>query len=262
MPILGLGTWQLRGNQALESVKKALELGYTHIDTAEAYLNEEEIGQAIKDFPRDKIFITSKVFPEELDYFRVLGSCEQSLSRLATSYLDQYLIHWPNKNINYNEVFKAFKKLYSEGKIKSFGVSNFTVHHIEDALRITNKLRLSLSINQVEFHPFLFQKELLGYCNEKNIKIVAYSPIARGKVFDNIYLKEIGKKYNKSEGQITLRWLVQKGVIAIPKASSEKHLKENIDIFDFKLNEEDIKIIDNLNEYERLIDPLFSEFDD
>ncbi len=263
IPIIGLGTWKLKGKVCIEIVKKALELGYKHIDTAEVYLNEEAIGDAIKksNIQRNDLFITSKIWPENLNYYKVLASCEQSLARLGTYYLDQYLLHWPNKKLDYLNIFKAFMKLYELGKIKSFGVSNFTINHLRDAITICKKLKLPLTVNQVEFHPFLYQENLLDFCKKNKIKIVAYSPLAQGRIFENSELLELGNKYNKNPSQITLRWLVSKEIIVIPKASSEKHLRENIDIFNFELSKKNIKEIDNLNKYERLIDPLFSEFD-
>ncbi len=261
MPIIGLGTWKLRNQKCINVVKKALELGYNHLDTAEMYLNESEIGQSIKGFNRERLFITSKVTPEDLDYFRVIGACEQSLARLETPYLDLYLIHWPNKYLDMNNILKAFKELYDEGKIKSFGVSNFTIHHLKDTFKITKELGLPVSVNQVEFHPMLYQKELLDFCKENNIVITSYSPLARGKVFEEPILNNIAKKYNKTAGQIALRWLLEKGTIVIPKASSETHLKENLEILNFKLNQDDIKKIDSIKEKQRLINPDFAEFD-
>jgi 2,5-diketo-D-gluconate reductase B len=258
IPALGLGTWQLKGAICINSVKGAIEIGYNHIDTAEIYGNEEEVGRAIKETGtlRKELFITSKKFPFQLTYNSVIKSCEKSLKKLSTDYLDLYLLHWPKrkKNMKYLE---AFKKLLDEGKIKSFGVSNFTIHHLKDILPITESLGLKISVNQVEFHPLLYQKELLEFCKEKNIVMTAYSPLARGMVYENDILREIGIKYNKTPGQISLRWLLQKNLVVIPKASSEKHLAENINVFDFKLKEEDIKKIDSISERKRLINPPF-----
>ena len=258
IPALGLGTWQLKGESCINSVKGAIEMGYTHIDTAEIYGNEEEVGRAIKEtgIPRAELFITSKKFPFQLTYNSVIKSCEKSLKKLSTDYLDLYLLHWPKrkKNMKYLE---AFKKLLDEGKIKSFGVSNFTIHHLKDIFPTIENLGLKISVNQVEFHPLLYQKELLEFCKEKNIVMTAYSPLARGMVYENDILKEIGIKYNKTPGQISLRWLLQKDIVVIPKASSEKHLTENINVFDFKLKEEDVHRIDNIAERKRFINPPF-----
>ncbi len=250
IPILGLGTWDLRGNQCVETVKLALELGYTHIDTAESYNNENEIGIGIKSFDRSKLFITSKVWPGNLKHDDVLKACDNSLNKLGTGYLDLYLIHWPSFKIPLEESLPAFNRLFDQGKIKAFGISNFTIPLVKESLE---KAQLPIITNQVEFHPLLYQKELLDFCKSKNIVITAYCPVARGHVFNNKVLVDIGIKYNKTAAQISLKWLLQKGIIAIPKASSVEHLKENIDVFDFELSSDDIEKINNINEDKRLV---------
>lgn len=262
IPSIGFGTWQLYGDICKKAVKTALEIGYRHIDTAEIYGNEEEIGNAIKEsnISREKIFLTSKVWQDKLNYDRVIKSCNASLKKLQTNYLDLYLIHWPDKYLNMNEILNAFKILYEEKKIRAFGVSNFTINHIKDTLKITNKLNLPLTINQVEFHPLFYQKELLEFCNRNNIKITAYSPLAQGEVFRNKNLIEIGKKYSKNPGQISLKWLLQKGLIVIPRSSKKEHIINNFDL-NFNILDEDIKKIDSININERLVEPGFAEFD-
>lgn len=265
IPSIGLGTWQLNGSECIHAVKQALNLGYRHIDTAEMYLNESEIGTALKSLsdqiPRDQLFITSKISPTDLDYYKVLGACEESLARLETHYLDLYLIHWPQKNMNLQEVLKAMKQLYDKGKIKAFGVSNFTIHHLKDTLKIAKELGLPIVTNQVEFHPFLYQKELLDFCNQHDITITAYSPLARGKILDDPTLNELAQKHKKTPCQICLKWMLQKNIIVIPKASRESHLKENINLNDFQLDDEDMERIDNITHKERIINPAFAEFD-
>ena len=262
IPALGFGTWQLTGNTCIKATQFALETGYRHIDTAEIYRNEEEVGIAIKNskIQREEIFITSKVWQDELNYTRLIKSFELSLRKLKTNYLDLYLIHWPDKYIDMEEILKAFKILYDEKKIKSFGVSNFTINHLKDALKITSKIDLPLTINQVEFHPLFYQKELLDFCDKNNIKITAYSPLAQGAVFKNKTIINISNKYNKNPGQIAIKWLLQKGLIVIPRSSNNIHTKENFD-FDFTLLEEDVNEIDSIKIHERLIDPGFAEFD-
>ena len=260
IPEIGLGTWKLKGYECIGAVRKALEIGYRHIDTAEIYTNEEEIGEAIKGFLRDKLFITSKVWPNQLNHDRVLKSCEMSLKKLRTDYIDLYLIHWPDKYLDIKDILKAFKFLYDQGKIKAFGVSNFTINHIKDTLKIADRLNLPITVNQVEFHPLLYQRELLDFCKKNNIVITAYSPIAKGRVIENGVIKEIARNYNKTTAQVSLRWLLDKGTVVIPKAKSEKHLAENLDV-DFKLSEEDNKKIDNININQRLTNPGFAEFD-
>lgn len=262
IPKIGFGTWQLTGDTCIESVKTALAVGYRHIDTAEIYQNEEEVGTAIKQsgIPRDQLWITSKAWQNELTYDRVIKACEISLRKLQTDYIDLYLLHWPDKYLNMEEIFKAFKDLKDQGKIKYFGISNCTPHHIKDFKEITNKLNLPIYTNQVEFHPLFYQKELLEFCNQNNIKITAYSPLAQGDVFKNETLKEIANKYNKNPGQIALKWMIQKEIIVIPRSSKEDHIKNNFEI-DFELSEEDINKIDSIKIHERLIEPGFAEFD-
>jgi diketogulonate reductase-like aldo/keto reductase len=262
IPAIGFGTWQLTGDNCLNAIKMALEAGYRHIDTAEVYQNEEEVGQAIKqsNIPRSEIFLTSKAWQNELTYKMVLKACEISLRKLQTDYLDLYLLHWPDKYLNMEDILKAFKELYVQGKIKAFGISNCTINHIKDFLEITNKLDLPLTINQVEFHPLFYQKELLEFCNQNNIKITAYSPLAQGDVFKNPTLIEIANKHNKNAGQVALKWIIQKGMIAIPRSSKEDHIKNNFEL-DFQLSEEDIKSIDDIKIHERIVDPGFAEFD-
>lgn len=257
IPILGLGTWQLTGKSCEQSVKDAISLGYNHIDTAEFYGNHKEIGRAIKNADRKKLFITSKVWYDNLKYDYVLKSCDKTLKDLGTNYLDLYLIHWPNNKIDMKETFDALKKLYDDKKIKSVGVSNFTIKHLEYALSVS---KVPIVVNQVEFHPYLYQKELLDFCNSNKIILTAYSPLARGKVFNEKKMTEISKKYKKTPGQITLRWMIDKNIVVIPKASSLNHLKSNMDVFDFKLSETDNIMIEALNKNERMINPGFAEF--
>ena len=240
----------------------ALEIGYRHIDTAEIYNNEYYVGEAIKESKilRKELFITSKVWQNNLTPERLIKSCELSLKKLSTEYLDLYLIHWPDKYLKMKEILKAFKKLYEQGKIKSFGVSNFTINHIKDTLKITDEINLPITTNQIEFHPLFYQKGLLEFCKEKNIAITAYSPFAQGDVFRNKTLIDIAKKYNKNAGQIALKWILQKDIIIIPRSNSKKHIKENLDL-DFEISKDDIKKIDDIKIHERLVEPGFSEFD-
>lgn len=258
IPVLGLGTWELLGDECKEAIRMALNLGYRHIDTAEIYGNQKEIGIAIKKFDRKKIFITSKVWRENLHYDNVIKSCNETLKDLQTDYLDLYLIHWPNRNIPLKETFKALEKLVDEGKIKSIGVSNFTINHLKDALKVA---KLPIIVNQIEFHPYLYQRDLLEFCNKNKIVITAYSPLGRGRLLSDKTILKIANKHEKTPAQICLRWELEKGIVVIPKASSEKHLKENMDIFDWKLDKEDINEIDSIGVQKRFVNPNFSEFD-
>jgi diketogulonate reductase-like aldo/keto reductase len=271
IPALGLGTWRMTGEECFEAVKKALELGYVHIDTAEIYRNEEEIGKAIKEsgVSRDKLFITSKFWSiapnleyekKPVGYDGVLKSFEGSVKKLQTDYLDLYLTHWPNKYSDTREILKAFKKLYDEKKIKAFGVSNYTIKHLKEILPIAKEIGLPIVTNQVEFHVLFYQKELLEFCKENDIIITAYYPLVHGEIAGHQGLEEIGKKYGKSASQIALKWLLQKGTIVIPKSKNKDHLQENLEIFDFELSEEDVQAIDNLNENKRHVNPEMAEF--
>ncbi|MEM3374621.1 MAG: aldo/keto reductase [Candidatus Woesearchaeota archaeon] len=262
VPSLGLGTYKMIGDTCYNAVKIAILNGYSLIDTAEYYDNETQIGKAIKELIDNKIitrknlFIISKVWYDHLRYDDVIDACLSSLKRLGTDYIDLYLIHWPNKNISMEETFEAFERLFHEGKIKYIGVSNFTIRHLKEAMAIS---KVPILFNEIEFHPFLYQKEILDFCNKNNIKIIAYSPIARGLVNENNLLIDIGKKYKKTPVQISLRWLYQHGIIAIPKGSSEEHIKENMNIFDFEISKEDMEKINNLPQ-KRLVNPEFAEF--
>lgn len=256
IPILGLGTWNLTGKICIDSVRKAIELGYTHIDTAEVYGNHKEIGKAIRDFDRSKIFITTKVWRDDLRHDDVLKACNRALNELDTDYLDLYLIHWPNREVPVEETLNAMKELRDADKIRSIGVSNFTIRHLQEALEVG----VDISINQVEFHPHLYQKELLDFCREKGIVITAYSPLGRGEVLKDKTLIELAEKHSRTPVQISLKWLLQKSMVVIPKASSEEHLRQNIDISSWKLAEDDVKRIDNIGITKRIVDFQFSEF--
>ncbi|MFX0007321.1 MAG: aldo/keto reductase [Promethearchaeota archaeon] len=253
IPILGLGTWKLVGKTAYDSVKWALEAQYRHIDTAKLYGNEEQIGKAIKDSGvlREDVFITSKVWDSDQGYESTIRAFNRSLKRLGTSYIDLYLIHWPRKNQRI-ETWKALEKIYSEGKVRAIGVSNYWIHHLEE---IIGSFNIKPVINQFELNPFLYRKELIKYCKEQDISIEAYCPLTHGKKLNNNYLKEIAEKYNKSVAQILIRWGFQHEFIEIPKSSTRDHIIQNSMVFDFELDEEDIFKLDNMEEkYQILYD--------
>lgn len=260
IPVMGLGTWLMSGRECFDSVLMALENGYHHIDTATAYENEDDIGQAIQTsgINRKELFLTSKVWYQKLRFKDVIDQCHSSLEKLRTDYLDLLLIHWPNKFIPMNETFKAFEKLVEEHLVRSIGVSNFTINHLEEALKSTV---LPIAVNQVEFHPFLFQKELYQYCKEKQIVIIAYSPLARGKVFESDLLQRIGQNKDTGPGQIALAWLIKKGLVVIPKSSSEEHIIANLEALSVNLSDQESSMIDNISENQRFINPSWSEFD-
>jgi 2,5-diketo-D-gluconate reductase B len=257
MPILGLGTWQMKGNTCKEAVESALEMGYRHIDTAEIYGNERAVGQGIKksDVDRDGIFLTTKVQRTNLHHDDLIASVEESLEKLKTNYIDLLLIHWPSEDIPLDESIQAMRELKEQEKVKHIGVSNFTVELLREALEIES----SVVCNQVEMHPFNQQQELLKFCQTNGVILTAYSPLAKGKVVGNEKLGEIGGKYDKSSAQVSLRWLIQQeNVVAIPKSSKEEHQKENLGALNFHLDEEDMEKISNMDKNEREINPRFA----
>ncbi|WP_372974978.1 aldo/keto reductase [Muriicola sp.] len=250
MPYFGLGVYLSKeGQEVINAVKWALEEGYRHIDTAAIYENEAGVGEGIREsgVPREEVFLVSKVWNSDQGYDSAIKAFEASLERLGTDYLDLYLIHWPVKG-KYRETWRALETLYNEKRVKAIGVSNFLSHHLEDLL---DQASIVPMVNQMEFHPYLVQKDLLGFCKEKDIQYEAWSPLMQGNVFEVELLKELAKKYQKSIAQIVLRWDLQKGVITIPKSSKRNRIAENASIFDFSLSEDDISRLDKLDRHQR-----------
>jgi diketogulonate reductase-like aldo/keto reductase len=246
VPALGFGTWALSGNAAYQATRMVLELGYRHIDTAQIYGNEAEIGRAIRDsgLPRAEIFLTTKIAPSNLRKADVRRSHEESLRRLGLDQVDLLLIHWPNSSIPLGETLEALSALRDAGKTRAIGVSNFTVALLRETIE---RHGADIICNQVEYHPFLPQRRLLETMRRYGLMLTAYAPLARGRVFRDEALTAIGKKYGKSPGQVALRWLLdQEKVSAIPKAGRREHAAANIAIFDFQLAPEDRATIDNL----------------
>jgi diketogulonate reductase-like aldo/keto reductase len=260
MPLLGLGTWRLSGKQCTDSVAAALETGYRHIDTADAYENHKDIAKALEksNLNRDELFITSKIWRDRLHFDQVISDTERFLDELGVQYLDLLLIHWPNADMPLKKSLKALKEVKESGLTKDVGVSNFTINHLKDALDYYPEL---ITLNQVEFHPSLYQKELLEFCRENDIALTAYSPLGRGADFNSDVIKELSQKYDKTPAQLILKWLVDKDIAAIPKASSKSHLEENFEVFGWDFPEEARIKIDQLNKDNRIIDPGFGEFD-
>jgi diketogulonate reductase-like aldo/keto reductase len=252
IPIIGLGTWTLSGRGAYDAVLIALDGGYRLIDTAMMYGNERIIGDAVKDsnIPREDIFVTTKVWNSDHGYNKALKAFERSLKKLNMSYVDLYLIHWPVSGLR-NETWKALEKIYKDGKARSIGVSNFTISHLKELFETSSTIPV---VNQVEFSPFLYQKELMEFCQSNKIVVEAYCPLTRGNKLNDDILKVIGTKHGKSSAQVLLRWGIQHKVIQIPKSGSKKHIMENIDIFDFQLDNDDMAQLDNLNEDFRNVD--------
>lgn len=258
VPEVGLGTHRLIGKECINTVKLALNLGYRHIDTAQSYKNEREVGEAIRrsHISREELFITTKVWYTDLEKADVLKIAENSLRELDTPYVDLLLIHWPNPDIDIEETLESFLSLRDQGKVLNIGVANFSLPLLKE---INEELNAPIFSLQVEYHPFLDQLDLLDYAAEHDLMFTAYSPLAQGEVLNNPLLIELGEKYGKSPAQIALRWLIeQEQVVTIPKASTEQHLRENMDIFDFALEDEDFDAIDNLEKNRRLVNPDFA----
>jgi 2,5-diketo-D-gluconate reductase B len=254
VPALGFGTWAVSGEGAYATTRQALELGYRHIDTAQIYGNETEVGRAIRDsgIARGDIFLTTKVAPSNLRAAAVKRSHEESLKRLGLDFVDLLLIHWPNPDVPVGETLGALKALRDTGKTCHIGVSNFNVRLLRESVE---RHGADLLCNQVEYHPFLAQRAVLEATRRYGMFLTAYAPVARGRVFQDKALTEIGRKYGKSAAQVSLRWLIdQDGVAAIPKASRREHAAANIDIFDFALSAEDRTTIDALAEGDRMVE--------
>ncbi len=250
MPWLGLGVFKVQeGEEVIQSVKAAIQNGYISIDTAAIYGNEEGVGQAIKEsgVPREDLFITTKLWNSEQGYESTLKAFDESMEKLGLDYLDLYLIHWPGKD-KYKETWKAFEKLYKDGRVRAIGVSNFLVHHLDDLIATAE---IKPMVNQVEFHPHLTQEDLRAYCKKEGIQLEAWSPLKQGQLLDNPVLKEIAEKHNKSVAQVILRWDLQHGVVTIPKSIKEHRIIENSNVFDFELSAEDMERIDQLNQDSR-----------
>lgn len=252
IPKVGFGTWQAKDNEAKQSVIWALEAGYRHIDTAQGYENEEEVGEALKEsgVPREEIFLTTKLHNKKHGYDNTKKAIEDSLKKLDTDYIDLMLIHWPNPihfRDNWKEAnaqsWKAMEEAVAKGKIKSLGVSNFQGHHLDALLETAN---IKPAVNQILLNPSEMQPDVVNYNNEDNIINEAYSPLGTGKVFDIDELKELAQKYDKSIAQVVLRWSLQHNFLPLPKTVTKERVWENADIFDFEIEEDDMATIDGL----------------
>lgn len=248
IPMIGAGTWSLELEEAGQSVRKALEVGYNHVDTAEGYRNETEIGKVLRDYERSNLFLTSKVLPSNLHYDDVLESCEASLNRLDIDYLDLYLIHWPNGAISVRETLQAMRKLYEEGKVRNIGVSNFSKYQLRIALRIAE---IPICVNQIEINPWYYPEALVNFCQDNDVVVTASAPLGRTQVLEDELIKDLAEKYGKSPAQIALKWEVQKNFVTIPRSTSEKHIAENLRIFDWELEDGDVEKIDNIPKREK-----------
>lgn len=251
IPCIGFGTWQTPdGETAINSVKAALKAGYRHIDTAACYGNEASVGQAIKEsgVPREEIFVTSKVWNTERGYEKTLAAFETTMAKLDLDYVDLYLIHWPaaaNQFENWKEInaqtWRALEELYIKGKVKAIGVSNFLPHHLEALLEGAKVVPM---VNQIEYHPGFMQAESVDFCKAHNILVEAWSPLGTGNVLNNETLIMMAQKYSKTVAQICIRWVLQHGILPLPKSVTESRIIENTEVFDFEIKDEDMAIID------------------
>jgi diketogulonate reductase-like aldo/keto reductase len=258
IPAIGLGTWELRGRTCARLVEQALRLGYRHIDTAQVYENEREVGDGLRasGVRREDVFITTKVWTSHFAPHDLERSARESLIRLRVSEVDLLLLHWPNPRVPLSETLEALANVRKLGMTRHIGVSNFTVALIEEAV---GKCPAPLVCNQVEYHPYLDQTKVREACARHGMAVVAYSPIAKGRIRNDERLDGIGKAHGKTAAQICLRWLVQQGVAAIPRTSRLERLSENIAVFDFELPEAEMRQISELGSREgRLTDYGFA----
>ena len=256
IPSVGFGTWQTPdGEAAINAIKIAVDHGYRHIDTAAIYGNEKGVGSGIKacSLDRKELFVTSKVWNTERGFESTLKAFEKSLNDLQLDYLDLYLIHWPATAHQFSnwqqlnsDTWRAMEKLYTEGRIKSIGVSNFLEHHLEPLLE---NATIIPTVNQIEYHPRCTQDACVKFCTENNILIEGWSPLGRGKVLEHKMLKEMASKYNKSVAQVCIRWALQNKVLPLPKSTTPHRIKENFDVFDFEISASDMKSIDQMENF-------------
>ncbi len=250
--LVGFGTWKLKNNeQTVEIIKEAIKCGYRHFDTAFAYGNEEAVGKGLKEslINREELFITGKLWNDDRGYDNIINACKRTISNLQCGYLDLYLIHWPASkavhddwiDIN-NETWKAFEYLYQNGYVKAIGVCNFKKNQLEELLKIA---KIKPMVNQIEFHIGFRQEDTVDYCKKNNILVEAWSPLGSGKMLKVEALKKIADKYNVSVAQLCLRWCLQNETIPLPKSKDTQRMKENLNIFNFEISEEDMQILND-----------------
>ncbi len=247
IPMLGLGTYRITGEQeVLTAVKAAYETGYRHFDTADIYGNHRQLAKAFKtlQIPREEIFITSKIWNSDHGYNSTFSVYDRLLNELETDYLDLFLIHWPGFSYTFLDTWQAMIELWQKNRVRAIGVSNFFIKHLEILLKETS---VAPAVNQIELHPYLVDWNLVKFCRQNNIAVESWAPILKGEIAKDITLKQIGEKYGKTAVQVTLRWHIQNDFIAIPKSANPQRIKENFDIWDFELSQEDMALIDRLN---------------
>jgi diketogulonate reductase-like aldo/keto reductase len=245
IPQIGLGTWELRGDVCVRMVAEALRLGYRHIDTAEMYGNEEAVGEGIRQsgIARSETFVTTKVWHTHLERASLLRALKESLSKLKLDYADLYLIHWSNPSVPLAETIGALNEAKKQGLTKYIGVANFTVALVQQAAKLS---KAKLVNDQIEMHPYLDQSKVVAECKRQGMSVTAYSPIVKGAATKDETLQKIGAAHGKSAAQVSLRFLVQQGIVVIPRTSKPERLSENAAIFDFQLSDAEMKAIRGL----------------
>lgn len=259
MPRFGLGVWRSEsGTETENAVRWALEAGYIHVDTAALYANEADVGKAVKAgvVPRDKVFVTSKVWTDKISYDGVKAAFDDAMNKLSFDVLDLYLIHWPVND--WQGAWRAMEELYAAGRVRAIGVSNFMQHHLEKLMDTSDTVPV---VNQYEMHPYLQQPNLREFCQSNNIAVTAWAPIMKARVLNVPEIIAIGEKYGKSAVHVTLRWLLQLDVIAIPKSVNQNRIVDNANIYDFALSDEDMAAMNALDKDER-IGPHPDEFNE
>jgi diketogulonate reductase-like aldo/keto reductase len=249
IPVLGCGTCHLHGAEAVRAVRLAIATGYRLIDTASLYENEREVGEGVRSsgVPREDVFVTTKLWNDSHGYRAALDAFEESSARLGLGYVDLYLVHWPEGGRRM-ETWDALVELQRAGKARHIGVSNYTVRHLKELMDSSSVVP---SVNQVEFSPFLFQRELMEFCRSKSIVLEAYSPLIRGEKLGDPRLREIAARRGRTPAQVILRWNIQHGVVPIPKAADPRHVRENAAVFDFELSPDEVRALDSMDEDHR-----------
>ncbi len=254
IPLVGLGTWKLYEKECEETVRRALDLGYRHIDTADLYENHAVIGEVIRPWKREELYLVSKIKTEDLSPQRVLEVVPRFLDELQTPYLDLLLVHWPDPELPLAPTLEAM--LTFQGVVRAVGLSNCVRSHLSEI----RPYHFPILVNQIELHPYLQRKSLRAACLQDGIALTAYRPLAQGALEKDPLLKQIGKKYGKSASQVALRWLVQQEIVVIPKAANPVHLKKNLEIFDFVLSSEEMALIATLDQDKRFCAPDYRPY--
>ena len=249
MPALGFGTWNLHGDEAERSVRAALNSGYRLIDTAKIYGNEQEVGQAIRDsqVSRQEIFVTTKLWTSDHGYESAHQAFDDSLGRLGLEYVDLYLIHWPGRDTQARlDSWRALDEIQHSGRAKAIGVSNFTPEHLAE---LAKHSQTTPAVSQIEFHPFIHHRQIstLEYCKKHDIAVEAYSPLSMGRKIDDPLISAVAKRVKRTNAQVMLRWAIQHETIPIPKSAHPERIKENLQVFDFKLSDEEMDALDGLS---------------